>query len=54
MSKLEDDFQEASNSLEEKREQLKKCKEKEKFLELELEAFQEEDKRKEKMVRREC
>lgn len=33
-------------------EQVKKCKEKEKLLEEELETLQQEDKRKEKMVRR--
>lgn len=38
--------------LEEKREQLKKSKEQEKLLEQELETFRQEEKRKEKMVRR--
>ncbi|XP_055991672.1 polyamine-modulated factor 1-binding protein 1 [Sorex fumeus] len=51
LSKLEDDFQKARKSLEDKQEQLKKSKEKEKFLELELEAFQEEGKKKEKMLK---
>lgn len=51
-SNLEEELQEVTRLLEEKREQLKKSKEQEKLLEQELETFRQEEKRKEKMVRR--
>ncbi|XP_020028266.2 polyamine-modulated factor 1-binding protein 1 [Castor canadensis] len=44
-----EELQEVKRSLQEKLEQVKKCKEKEKLLEEELETLQQEDKRKEKM-----
>ena len=49
---LEEQLQEETRLLEEKREQLKKSKEREKLLEQELEIFRQEEKKKEKMVRR--
>ncbi|XP_008586198.1 PREDICTED: polyamine-modulated factor 1-binding protein 1 [Galeopterus variegatus] len=48
-SKLEDELQEVTRSLEEKREQLRKSKEQEKLLEEELETLRQELRRKEKM-----
>ncbi|CAK7317915.1 Polyamine-modulated factor 1-binding protein 1 [Vulpes lagopus] len=48
---LTEELQEVTRLLEEKREQLKKSKEQEKLLELELETFQQEEKKKEKMTK---
>uniref|UniRef100_A0A8C9KE15 Polyamine modulated factor 1 binding protein 1 n=1 Tax=Panthera tigris altaica TaxID=74533 RepID=A0A8C9KE15_PANTA len=50
-SNLEEELQEVTRLVEEKREQLKKSKEQEKLLEQELETFQQEEKRKEKMTK---
>ncbi|KAJ8785753.1 hypothetical protein J1605_006713 [Eschrichtius robustus] len=47
---LEEQLQEETRLLEEKREQLKKSKEREKLLEQELEIFRQEEKKKEKMI----
>ncbi|KAL4661936.1 hypothetical protein H8957_016960, partial [Semnopithecus entellus] len=49
--KLEDDLQEATKLLEDKREQLKKSKDREKLMEEELEALRQEFKKKDKMLK---
>ncbi|XP_047384444.1 LOW QUALITY PROTEIN: polyamine-modulated factor 1-binding protein 1 [Sciurus carolinensis] len=50
-NKLEEEIPELTKSLKDKRDQLKKSKEKEKFLEDELETLRQEDKKKEKMLK---
>ncbi|KAF7462277.1 hypothetical protein GHT09_012971 [Marmota monax] len=50
-NKLEEEIPELTQTLKDKREQLKKSKENEKFLEDEIEALRQEDKKKEKMLR---